>query len=448
MHERARLLNAAPVRSAGDYVLYWSQMNRRADSNQALDFAIALANQLRLPVLYYEGLTYDYPYANDRLHTFVLENVPETARSLETLRIGYVFYLRRGPTDPHDVFYRLAACAAAVVTDDYPAFITARHNAVVPAKLDIACYAVDASCIVPMACFNKREYAAYTIRPKIHKLLPDYLWPLPRVRPAVRFTARVPEFHTRVTAESIPPLVDACQIDHTVAPSVAIRGGRAAARNRLAQFVKQSLERYAAHANDPSAHATSGLSPYLHFGQISTLEVALATKASAEFLEQLIVRRELAFNFARFTSAPYTLDMLPDWARETMRRHARDRRKPVYTPEEFERAGTHDELWNATQRELLKRGVIHGYYRMYWGKKIIEWSPTYQAALDIMIRLHDRYALDGRDPNTYANILWCFGLHDRPWPERPVYGALRSMTLAGMRRKTDVDAYIREVALL
>ncbi|MGC9945494.1 MAG: deoxyribodipyrimidine photo-lyase [Bryobacteraceae bacterium] len=446
MPERVRQLNSAPVRPTADYVLYWCQMNRRADANQALDFAVDLANQLDLPVLFYEGLTYSYPYASDRFHRFILEGVPETARRLNTLGIGYTFYLRRRPSDPNDVVYRLAARAAAVVTDDYPTFVAARHTASVAPKLDVAFYAVDASCIVPMACFAKREYAAYTIRPKIHKLLPDYLWPLPPAEVRKRFPPRVCEFHTPVTSAHIAGLIAACQIDHGVPPS-AIPGGRLAAKKQLAHFLKHGLARYAAEGNQPSAHATSGLSPYLHFGQISPLEVALAAKASAEFLEQLIVRRELAFNFARFTlhGGDVSLNVLPDWARETMRRHRRDRRHPGYTPEQFERAATHDELWNATQHELLTRGTIHGYYRMYWGKKIIEWSPTYDEALGTMIHLHDRYALDGRDPNTYTNILWCFGLHDRPWPERAIFGTIRSMTLAGMRRKTNVDAYIGDM---
>jgi deoxyribodipyrimidine photo-lyase len=444
MCERARQLNTAPVRPGAEYVLYWCQMNRRADANQALDFAVDLANRLNIPVLFYEGLTYTYPCASDRFHRFILEGVPETARRLAALGIGYTFYLRRRPSDPNDVLYRLAAGAAAVVTDDYPTFIAARHNVSVPPKLDIACYAVDASCIVPMACFAKREYAAYTIRPKIYKLLPDYLWPPPMVKVQRRFPPRASEFHTPVTNENIAALIAACHIDHTVPPSDSISGGRRAAKKQLAHFLKHGLACYATEGNDPSARANSGLSPYLHYGQISSLEVALAARSSQEFLEQLIVRRELAFNFARFTPhvGDISFDALPGWARETMRRHRRDRRQPVYTPEQFERAATHDELWNATQRELLTRGVIHPYYRMYWGKKILEWSPTYRQALRTMIYLHDRYALDGHDPNTYTNILWCFGLHDRPWPERPIFGTLRSMTLAGMRRKTDVDAYI------
>jgi deoxyribodipyrimidine photo-lyase len=447
MHERARRLNPAPVSPRGEYVLYWCQMNRRAEANQALDFAVDLANELHLPVLFYEGLTYAYPYASDRFHRFILEGVPETARRLAALGIGYTFYMRRGPSDPNDVFYRLAARAAAVVTDDYPTFLAARNNANVAPKVDVAFYAVDASCIVPMARFEKREYAAYTIRPKIHRLLPQYLWPLTPVKAGKRFPPRVSEFHTPVTSANIAGLIASCQIDHTVPPAVSIVGGRRAAQEQLAHFLKHGLARYGAEGKEPSAHGTSGLSPYLHFGQISSLEIALAAKASSEFLEQLIVRRELAFNFARFTPrvGEASLGELPDWARATMRRHRRDRRHPVYTPAQFECAATHDELWNATQLELLTRGTIHGYYRMYWGKKVVEWSPTYREALGTMIHLHDRYALDGRDPNTYTNILWCFGLHDRPWPERPIFGTLRSMTLEGMRRKTKVGAYIAEI---
>jgi deoxyribodipyrimidine photolyase len=201
MHQRARPLNATPVRPGGEYVLYWCQMNRRADANPALDFAVDIANQLHLPVLFYEGLTCTYPYASDRFHRFILEGVPETARRLAALGIGYTFYLRRRRSDPNDVLHRLAARAAAVVTDDYPTFIAARHNASVPPKLDIAFYAVDASCIVPMACFEKREYAAYTIRTKIHKLLPRYLWPCRRSKSSSVFRRASPSS----TRPSRPP---------------------------------------------------------------------------------------------------------------------------------------------------------------------------------------------------------------------------------------------------
>jgi deoxyribodipyrimidine photo-lyase len=450
---RVQLLNAKPFQASAKYVLYWAQVNRRVASNHALGYAVKLANYLRLPVLFYEGLTFDNPYASDRLHTFVLEGVPDTGRRLQRLGIGYVFYLRRRREDANDVLYRLAKEAAAVVTDDFPLFPARNYNASVPAKLDVPYYAVDSSCIVPMSCFSKREYGAYTIRPKIQRLLPQYLRPAPLIRAREAFHGTYRCFHTRVSASNIAELVASCDIDHTVRPSASFPGGYSAAQRRLRQFLKQSLHRYANSSSQPSENVTSGLSPYLHFGHISSLQVALAVKSYAsehkllpdEFLEELIVRRELAFNFARFTQHPETLDALPDWARKTVAKHSRDRRDPGYSRDQFERSQTHDPLWNAAQKELLLTGKIHGYYRMYWGKKIIEWSRTPEEALATTIYLNDRYALDGRDPNSYTNILWCFGLHDRPWAERPIFGQVRYMSLQGMRRKTDVDAYIRSV---
>ncbi len=313
--------------------------------------------------------------------------------------------------------------------------------------------AVDASCVVPFRRIGKRAYAAYSLRPHIHKLLPQYLKPVEPVALRRRWTGPLPEYHTPVREADIPSLVAASGIDHHVPPVAGIRGGRAAAEAALREFLELRLRRYARERNEPSARATSGLSPYLHFGYISSLEVALAAAGYArehkliadEFLEELIVRRELAFNFAFYATRRDSLDELPAWARETLAHHAADPRPSVYSPFEFEHVLTHDRLWNATQRELLKRGVIHPYYRMYWGKKIIEWSATPEEALATMVRLHDRYALDGRDPNTYANILWCFGLHDRSFPERTVFGTVRYLSLDGMRRKTDVPAYIREI---
>jgi deoxyribodipyrimidine photo-lyase len=454
MSDRARALNGAPMRENASYVLYWAQMNRRVESNHGLQRAVEHANRLGLPVLYYEGLTCSYPSANDRLHTFVLEGVPETQRRLEKLGIGYCFYLRRTRRDANDVLYRLAKDAALVVTDDYPTFIAAAHNAAVPGRVGVRYEAVDSSCVVPMSLFAKREWAAYTIRPKIRRMLPEHLVACPKPAVRRRWRGPVPEWHTEVTTAAIPALAACCEIDHSVRPSLKFTGGRAAAEQTLQRFLETNLCRYARHRNEPSAHATSGLSPYLHFGQISSLEVALAAKAYAEahrliaeeFLEELIVRRELAFNFARFTPGPARLDSLPEWAQATLREHAGDPRRPCYTREQFERAETHDALWNACQKEMLICGRIHGYYRMYWGKKIIEWSATPDGALETMVAIHDRWALDGRDPNTLAGILWCFGLHDRPWQRRPVFGSIRYMSLEGMRRKTGVDAYLEEIA--
>lgn len=461
---RVRVLNDVPLRPGAQYVVYWMQMNRRVESNHALEYAAARANALKLPLLVYEGLKPDYPYASDRFHTFLLEAVPGTAARLARRGIGYVFHLRRKRSDPNDALYRLAnAGAALVVTDDYPVFVAREHNRSVPAKIAVPYIAVDSSCVVPMRLFEeKKEYGAYTLRPKLHRVLAEFLRPCERVELRVRWTAQmqaavaVSPLHTEVTPGNIGALVAACEIDHSVRPSVWFRGGREEAERHLRRFLKERLPRYAKDQNEPSAHATSDLSAWLHFGHLSSLEVALAAKLEAEesrtgadeFLEQLIVRRELAFNHALHAADPKSLDNVPNWASQTLRKHDGDARPWTYDRETFERAGTHDSLWNATQKEMLVRGKIHGYYRMYWGKKVIEWSRSHQEALDTMIYLHDRYSLDGRDPNTYTNILWCFGLHDRPWQERPIFGMTRFLSLDGMKRKTDVEAYLREIGSL
>ena len=455
--ERVRTLNQHPPQADADYVLYWAQMNRRISHNHALAYAIHLANERDLPLLIYEGLTCTYTEANDRLHTFILEGVPDTAAGAKALGTGYVFHLRRRKADANNALFQLAERAACVVTDDYPTFIAREHNARVPKKLAIPYYAVDSSCVVPMSKMEKREYAAYTIRPKINRVLGQYLKPFPM--PALKHHWRLNagrDLHVEVTSANIPQLVASCEIDHTIQPSLTYRGGSAQAEKHLKHFVHSNLKRYATDRNQPAGHATSNLSPYLHFGHISALEVALRARDYAlehalvadEFIEELVVRRELAFNFARFTDQPESLTNLPDWAQATLAKHADDVRDPVYSPAEFELGQTHDPLWNAAQKEMRLRGKIHGYYRMYWGKKIIEWSPTCQDALRTMIDIHDRYAIDGRDPNTIVGILWCFGLHDRPWTERPIFGMIRWMSYDGMRRKTHSDAYLKEIELM
>ncbi len=451
--ERIRKLNEAPERPDRRYVLYWAQMNRRVDANHALLHAAEIANRYRLPVLYYEGLTCTYQYANDRLHTFVLQGVPETAKRLKKVGIGYVFYLRRTTDSPDDIFHQLARDAAAVVTDDYPVFIAHENNRRVPVKLDVAYYVVDSNCVVPRSQIQARQYGAYTIRPRIAKLLPKYLHAPDPLRVKCRWEESIPSFHVEVRDKEIAELVRSCEIDHSVAPSLSFKGGRLAAEKLLQFFLQNNLKRFDRYRNEPVEHATSHMSPYLHFGQISSLEIALAVKEHAEknhlmadsYLEELIVRRELSFNYVSHVESPERLENLPEWARETMSKHAEDKRDPLYTPRQMEQAETYDDLWNATQKEMLLRGKIHGYYRMYWGKKVLEWSRAYQDAVDWMIDTHGRYALDGRDPNTYTNILWCFGLHDRAWGERPIFGKIRYMSGDSTRRKTNAKAYIEEI---
>jgi deoxyribodipyrimidine photo-lyase len=413
VNERIRKLNSLEEHCGGKYVAYRLRHNRRIESNHALAYAVETANRLDLPLLVIETLPDDELRRN-----FVSQGAGELAAGLRKLGAGY-------SSDPG-----LLQDAAAVVTDDFPAIPGDPEE-----HYDVAAYAVDSSCIVPWSLIEGQAYAAYSIRPKIQRLLPRFLVPAPPVQPVRRTSSHVPSR----TAGRVRPT-----------------GGRSEAGRRLDIFLRDRLHRYAREKNEPSKHATSDLSPYLHFGYISSLEVALAVREYAdthklfadEFLEELIVRRELAFNFARYAKRMDTIEALPEWARNTLNKHRQDRRDPLYTAHQFETAATHDDLWNATQKELLLRGKIHGYYRMYWGKKIVEWSATPEEALAAMIRLHDRYALDGRDPNTYANILWCFGLHDRPWGERPIFGTVRWMSRAGMDRKTDTAAYIREIECL
>jgi len=447
MDGRVRALNDEAIRPGGRYILYWCRWNRRVESNHALLYAAGMANRMNLPLVCFERLSCAYPTASDRFHTFVLEGVPEMQAGCRKLGAGYIFQLPRRKTTSDAQLRTVIQGAAAVVTDD-----CLRATP----RLDVQLHAVDSSCIVPMSRIPQRSYAAYSIRPKIHRMLPEFLHPVPEVELRRPCAETFGDLHTEVTAANIADLVASCEIDHSVHPCTTFRGGRKDAKEQLRRFLDERMRRYAREKNEPSAHATSDLSPYLHYGHISSLEVALAVRKHArehkviadEFLEELIVRRELAFNFTCYADRHDALEVLPDWARKTIAAHRNDVRDPAYTCRQFEAAATHDDLWNATQKELLLRGKIHGYYRMYWGKKIVEWATDAREALATMLYLHDRYALDGDDPNTYTNILWCFGLHDRPWPERPIYGTIRSMQRSGMERKTNVGAYIREIEYL
>lgn len=452
--ERIRRLNDRSERPGADFVLYWIQMYQRAEQNFALTTAIEAANRLGLPLVVYHGLGFTYPYANDRIGRFVLEGVTELGERFAKRGILYHFYLRQRAEDPNDVLYRLLQRAALLVTDDFPAFILPEMTGRVAGRVDVAMLAVDSNGIVPLAAIPGEQYGAYTLGPKLRKLLPQHLKPVPEPKPrrdSLGMRLDVPQ--TTVTPETIGTLIAQSAIDHSVPPSPRYRGGYREARARLDRFVAGGLRTYGKARNEPGEERTSRLSAYLHFGQISVHEVALAvrgaTRAAAAdreaYLEEVIVRRELAFNFCRYNQNHRTLDALPAWARTTLESHAQDQRPYVYTPDEFESARTHDYLWNAIQAELLTTGAMFGYYRMYWGKKIIEWSPSPEEAFQVALHLNNKYELDGRDPNSFAGVVWCFGKHDRPWAERPIFGQVRYMNDKGLRRKFDADRYVGEM---
>lgn len=464
---RRRTLRGGEARPDGAYVLYWMQMYQRGVENAALDEAIRRANQLDLPLLVYQGLNPSYPLANDRIHTFVLQSARDVARTLRERGIAYRFHLRRETgDDPPPVAAQLADGAACVVVDDFPAFILPRMTQALvyrTADTGVPIDAVDANGLVPLSVIPDRQYAAYTIRPRLHARIPEFLVPEPSPELANRAAPELPLDEkafvdlAELETDEITALVSSCEIDHGISPSAVHVGGRRAALDRLDRFIRDRLDDYAAHRSDPGREATSGLSPYLHFGCLSTGEIVRAVlsvdaddESVDDFLEELVIRRELAYNFCRYTPVAEhtTLDALPDWARKTLAEHADDPRDPVYDRERLEEAGTHDELWNAAQRELLVTGTFHGYLRMLWGKNVIRWTRDYSTAQRFMIDMHHRYALDGRNPNTYANILWCFGLHDRAFRESEVLGKLRPLKSSSTRRKFDIDSYLERIAAL
>ncbi|HQX54772.1 MAG TPA: deoxyribodipyrimidine photo-lyase [Pyrinomonadaceae bacterium] len=450
INERVIALNNKPVNSNARYVLYWMQMYKRVDNNHALIYAIRRANELKLPLVVYEGLKYYYPWASDRLHTFILEGVEEKRREFERLGIRYVFYLQKDKDSPKQTVAALAKDAALIVTDDFPCFIIPEHNRRIAERADIPVFVVDSNGVIPMSKFDKEEYAAYTIRPKIKKLLDRYLVPL--ANEAVDITSLGLEVdcpETLITADNIAQLVSECDIDHSVPASGHYRGGTTAGRARLSKFVNDILTDYDKARSKPDRDGSSRLSSYLHFGYLSPIEIALAVRdadAPQEsidaYLEELIVRRELSYNMTLFNPKYDTLEALPAWVHKTMREHAGDERQFTYTLEQLEAGETHDELWNAAQREMTVTGEIHNYVRMLWGKNVIAWSPSYEVAFETLVHLNNKYCLDGRNPNSYCGILWCFGKHDRPWMERAVFGQIRYMTSGSTGKKFDSKKYI------
>lgn len=441
-----RVTRAGTENKDGEYVLYWAQSARRLTRNLAFNHAVEEANAAGLPVVVYESIRPDYPSANDRIHCFVLEGVRYTMEEAERRGIRYAFFLPRTTDQARGVLRRLAVRARLVVTDDFPAFIIHKQTQRFVATSPVAVHTVDGNGILPMRAFDKEQYSAKVLRDRAKRMFPEYWAPFADVEPRQRFKGEL-ELDSWDGNDPVRAAAS-CDIDHSIRP-VATKGGRGEALQRLESFLTRGAEGYAEMRNRSIFH-TSGLSPYLHFGHIGIHEVAARVLLSDKppedidaFVENSIIRRELSFNLCFFRPDYDSLTALPDWALRTLDKHRNDRRSPNYSFEEFERAQTHDAVWNLAQRALLSCGTMHGYLRMLWGKKIIEWSATPEEAHRTMVLLHEKYALDGRDPSTHAGVLWCFGKHDRPWgPERPIFGTIRYMnTETSGRRKMRLDEY-------
>ncbi|HZS25859.1 MAG TPA: deoxyribodipyrimidine photo-lyase [Candidatus Angelobacter sp.] len=429
----------------GRCVVYWMQRSQRALDNPALEVAVKAANQLGKPCVVFFAPVPFYPHANLRHYHFLNQAIPDIAAGLKERGIGFV--LRRYP-EHHLLKFCQEVDAALVVGDENPMREPEHWRQIVAGKIRVPFWTVDADVIVPSKLLMKEQYGAYTARPVIRRLLSEFLKPLGNTQ--AKFQWKAPS-----GLESLPPDADITsgwELDRSVPPVEAAIGGTREALKKLKYFVKSGLAHYVIDRNKPELDATSHLSAYLHFGHIGPHTVALAIekaqapKAAKEaFLEQLIVRRELAVNFVRFNPDYDNFESAAAWAHKSLAEHAADLRK-IYSEHQLENAQTHDPLWNAAQRQMVVTGFMHNYMRMYWAKKILEWSKTPARAYQTAVYLNDKYELDGRDPNGYAGIAWAIvGKHDRPWFERPVFGKIRYMSFNSTSKKFDSKKYIQEM---
>ncbi len=430
----------APVH--GTHVLYWMQQAQRAEFNHALEYAIEQANALRLPVVVGFSLA-SFPEANRRHYLFMLEGLRETQKRLAARGIG--FCIRQGP--PEEVVPGLAQGSALLVGDIGYLRVQRQWREAVAKRVACPFVCVESDVIVPVAeVSDHAEFAARTIRPKIHRRLPEFLKPLKSRAVAI---PSVDLAKPSLPLDDPAALCRTLGVDHGVAAADRLAGGFTAANKLLGRFIDHRLAAYAEESDDPVLDGCSHMSAYLHFGQISPLDIALRVHKSDAprvaidtYLEQLVVRRELGMNACRFNPGYDRYDALPAWALQSLEKHRKDKREFLYARGQWEAGATHDPCWNAAQAEMVRSGQMHNYMRMYWGKKILEWSRTPEEAFDTILYLNNKYELDGRDPNGFAGVAWCFGRHDRPWTERPVFGTIRYMNANGLHRKFDIQAYI------
>ena len=478
---RIRKINDKEVHSNGDYVLYWMTAYRRIKWNFSLQRAVEWALELKKPLVILEAIRCGYPWASDRIHQFIMDGMAQHARQLKARKsVLYYPYLEKRPGEGKGFLKALSKKACLVVTDDLPCFFLPHMLASASRQIDVPMETVDSCGLLPMRAAGQVFPTAYAFRRFLQKVLPKHLMDFPKPDPLKNIRLSPIEDITNTIGKqwpkaSISELVDKKTVsgiilDHDVSV-VSTQGGAQPAEKILQMFLEDRLPVYHEKHNDPEEEGTSGLSPYLHFGHISVCQVfhELAemedwffhrlsenTKGSKKgwwgmsaaaeaFLDELVTWRELGFNMCWQWSNYDRYVSLPQWARSTLEAHALDERPYRYAMKDFETANTHDPLWNAAQIQLFKEGKIHNYLRMLWGKKILEWSHSPQKALDIMVHLNNKYAMDGRDPNSYSGIFWILGRYDRAWgPERPIFGKIRYMSSKNTARKFKVNKYIEK----
>lgn len=442
---RVTVRRSGPPSPNGTCVVYWMQRAQRGLDNPALDVAVEAANALGKPVVVFFAPVPYYPHANLRHYRFLNEGIPDIAEALERRNIGFI--LRRFPE--HSLIkFCTEVNAALVIGDENPMREPDSWRRKAATKLVLPLWTVDADVIVPSYLLQKEQYAAHIIRPRLQALLGPFLVASPNVKAKVAWQqpAEIQSLDTGFDITQNWPL------DTSVGPVSGFRGGTKEALRLLDNFLKNGLQSYATLRNKPELSGTSRLSPYLHFGHISPITVALAVeKADAPkedkeaFLNQIITWRELAVNLVRFNPNYDNFECGEPWAHRTLAAHANDDRPVLYSEQQLEHAETHDELWNAAQSQMTNTGWMHNYLRMYWAKKILEWSPSAAQAYQIAVQLNDKYELDGRDPNGYAGIAWSIvGKFDRPWFDRPIFGLIRYMSGASTGKKFNSKKYIEQ----
>ncbi|MBD3155569.1 MAG: deoxyribodipyrimidine photo-lyase [Candidatus Aenigmarchaeota archaeon] len=439
--KRARILKDGKI-SKGP-VIYWMSRDQRMNDNWALIHSQNLALKKNVPLVVVFCLVPEFLGANIRQYGFMTEGLKELGNNLKDKNIG--FELLIGSPGKEIPKFMNESDAGVLITDFNPLKIKKNWENDVSNKIKVEFHQVDAHNIVPCWIASpKQEYAAYTFRPKINKKLSEFLDEFPKIK----------EYpHDRKdNGMDWKKALKSLKVDMKIQEVDWIKPGETEAKEVLRNFIENKLSSYSKDRNDPNKDSQSDLSPYLHFGQISSQRVALEIKKSKvnkdlkeEFLEELIVRKELSDNFCFYSPNYDSFDGFPDWAKKTLNEHRKDKREYNYSFEEFEKAKTHDDLWNAAQMEMVKKGKMHGYMRMYWAKKILEWTESPEKALEIAIHLNDKYELDGRDPNGYVGCAWSIGgVHDRAWKERKVFGKIRYMSYNGCKRKFNVEKYIKK----
>ncbi len=481
---RVRIAKDLPLRGDGDWVLYWMTAFRRTGYNFALQHARDIAKELKKPLVILEALRVHYRWASDRFHRFVIDGMVDNQAACEHTDALYYPYVEPQPGDGSGLVATLAKRACTLVSDDYPCFFHPTMIKVIARSVDSRFELVDSNCLMPLSVADRTFTVAHSYRRHMQKVLPTHLDAMPDANPldkrTTRGIAKLQQLPSNITQRwpsanleklTSPGGLDAIPIDHAVVPT-SMRGGSKAADKLLMQFLNRRLSSYNHDRNEPDSYGSSELSPYLHFGHIGPHEVfqklmdrlrwhpGLMHKPNGKvngfwgvsedaeaFLDQLCTWREIGFNMCWREPNFDRLESLPTWAQQTMKDHASDPRTHLYSLEQLDASKTYDKIWNASQRQLVREGRIHNYLRMLWGKKIYQWSETPQAALDAMIELNNKYALDGRDPNSYSGIFWVLGRYDRAWgPERPVFGKLRYMTSENTAKKHALGEYLKRYA--